>query len=106
MIEIDVTSPDTFPLAQARMMLPAGRRGARPAMSTLVRWIEVGMPGPGGEIVRLAAVRFGDRWLTSKAALQDFAERLTPKPRAQTRTPSQRQLAAESATRELEAAGI
>ena len=42
MIEIDPLSDDVLTLAQLCTELPRGRRGAKPHISTAVRWIEVG----------------------------------------------------------------
>ena len=50
---------------------------AKPQISTAVRWIEVGAPARDGTRVRLSAIRCGGRWLTSRAALREFTERLT-----------------------------
>jgi hypothetical protein len=64
-----------------------------------------------GEIVRLEAARLGSRWVTSREALQRFAERLTPQlsdksvsPAPRTRTLRQR--ASERAGKRLEEVGI
>jgi hypothetical protein len=75
-----------------------------------VRWITSGAKSPTGEVVRLEAVRLGGRWVTSAAALQRFAERLTPRLDAGAapapRTPTQRARAAAKAAAALEKAGI
>ncbi len=47
----------------------------------VLRWILHSARNPAGEIVRLEAVRLGSRWMTSREALQRFAEQLTPKRR-------------------------
>jgi hypothetical protein len=58
----------------------------------------------------LEAVRLGGRWVTSREALQRFAERLTPdlgnRPAPAPRTPTARRRAAEQAAKQLEALGI
>jgi len=76
---IDVTNSDTLTLTEACRVLPPGRNGSRPHLSTLLRWIMHGVPAPDGRRVRLAAVRMGGKWLISRAALADFAEALTPR---------------------------
>jgi hypothetical protein len=75
---INITSEDTLTLTQACALLPRGRNGAKPHLSTLIRWITRGAPGPDGRRVKLAAVRIGAKWITSRAALQEFATALTP----------------------------
>jgi hypothetical protein len=69
---IDLRTENLICLAQAAKLLPPGRRGKATHVSTLMRWIN-----PGARGVRLEAVRLGGRWLTSAAALQRFADRLT-----------------------------
>jgi hypothetical protein len=68
-----------------------------------------GARGPNGERVKLEALRLGGRWVSSREALQRFAEALTPHtdtPASATRTPRQRRRASERAARELERLGI
>ena len=70
-----------------------------------------GVTAPSGEKVRLEGVRLGNRWITSKEALQRFAEQLTPAigdtpTPAVPRTPTQRQRAAERAGEALDRIGI
>jgi hypothetical protein len=69
---IDLRTETLISLAQAARLLPPGRNGKTTHISTLMRWINPGVRG-----VRLEAVRLGGRWLTSAAALQRFADRLT-----------------------------
>jgi hypothetical protein len=107
MIDIDITSDDTLTLAEACRILPRGRRGAKPHLSTLVRWITAGAPAADGGRVRLAAVRVGGKWITSRAALRAFALALTAREIVPTpRTPPQRRRASEQAAKELERVGI
>ena len=76
---IDLTSETLISLIQAARLLPPGR-GNRPATLTcLLRWVRCGVRAPSGELVRLEAVRLGPRWVTSREALQRFAEALTPR---------------------------
>jgi hypothetical protein len=108
---IDITTESLLRLHDATTLLPAGRGGARPNISTILRWILRGVPGPDGERVRLEGVRIGARWVTSREALQRFGEALTPrldgdKSGGPTRTPTQRQRAIDRATKKLEAAGV
>lgn len=111
MTDIDITDPaDTLTLSEACRVLPRGRRGARPHLSTLIRWITTGAPAPDGTRVRLSAIHIGGKWITSRAALQDFAAALTPqlqpKSEPMPRTPAQRRRASDEAARELKQDGI
>jgi hypothetical protein len=109
---IDVTSPDTLSLTAACALLPRGRNGAKPHISTLLRWILDGTPAPDGRRVRLAAARLGSKWVTTRTALKQFVEALTPRIGAGTesaptsRTPAQRARAATRAGEELDRIGI
>jgi hypothetical protein len=99
-----------IPLADACRLIPPARRGKRTHLTTLLRWILRGARSPSGEIVHLEAVRIGNRWMTSREALQRFAERLTlpldaPAPSVP-RTPARRKRASERAARELDQIGI
>jgi hypothetical protein len=109
-MNIDIISDDTLTLAEACRLLPRGRNGARPHLSTILRWILDGAPAVGGERVRLAALRVGGKWVTSRAALQAFAEALTPASRtcmpSQVRTPTQRQRDLKRTERNLDNNGI
>jgi len=107
---IELTTESTLSLSQAANLLPPGRGGARPTLGCVLRWILKGAKSPSGDLVRLEAIRLGGRWLTSREALQRFAERLTPrlegKPVPAPRTPNQRRRASEAAARELEKMGV
>ncbi|OAI41453.1 hypothetical protein AYO40_03080 [Planctomycetaceae bacterium SCGC AG-212-D15] len=106
---IDINSEDLLPLSAAARLLPPMRRGRPVSTSCLFRWIADGVKTPGGEVVRLEAIRMGGRWLTSKQALQRFAERQTPEREGQQtipRSPTSRQRAVERANRQLESLGI
>jgi hypothetical protein len=107
---VDIINEKPFPLAEATKLIPAGRNGKKCHLSTLIRWVEIGTPGPSGELVRLAALRLGGRWVTTRSAIQAFAEALTPKfsskPTRRHRTINKRRQAAERAGKALEAAGI
>ena len=75
---IDLANETTLSLTQAARLLPAGRGGRPMTLSGILRWILKGARSPGGQVVRLDAVRLGGRWVTSKQAIQRFAEALTP----------------------------
>jgi hypothetical protein len=105
---IDLTSESTLSLIQAARLLPPGRRGRPATLSCILRWVLKGAPGPNGERVKLEALRLGSRWVTSREALQRFAEALTPSLDAPTalapRTPTARRRAAEQSGKRLDAA--
>jgi hypothetical protein len=71
--KIDLATETLVSLAEAAKSIPPSRNGRRTHLSTILRWILHGVDG-----VRLEGVRLGGRWLTSREALQRFAERLTP----------------------------
>jgi hypothetical protein len=109
-----LTAETPIPLKDACRLVPPARQGKHTHLSTLLRWIIRGCRGPSGERVRLEAIRLGNRWVTSREALQRFAERLTPRtgvsptapPYPAPRTPTARQRAADRAGLELERHGI
>ena len=90
-------------------MAAAGRKcPAHPAHpATVARWIMSGCRSASGERVHLEGVRRGYKWFTSAQALIRFFDRLSARPAdaVTSVTPSDRRTAAESAARELEAAG-
>jgi hypothetical protein len=106
---IDLSEEASLSLTQAARLLPPGR-GDRPVtLSCLLRWILRGARAPSGQLVRLEAVRVGGRWITSKEALQRFAEALTPSldnTPPTPRPPSARRRASERAIKQLEKMGI
>jgi hypothetical protein len=106
---INLATETTFPLPQASKYLPNGRRGRPVHFTTLLRWVLDGVVGPAGQRIRLEAIRLGSKWVTSKEALQRFAEALTPavdEPLPTPRTPISRQKASERAAKELERMGV
>ena len=107
---IDLTCESVTSLSQAADLLPPGRGGARPTLSCILRWILKGARSPSGELVHLEALRIGGRWVTSREALQRFAESLTPPLDGNSaqihRSPTARRRASEKAAKELERLGI
>jgi hypothetical protein len=97
-------------LTQAARLIPPARRGKRTHLSTILRWILDGAKAPNGTVVKLEGVRLGGRWLTTKQALQRFAEALTPDLNAERaqppRSPTARHRASERAEVELTKLGI
>lgn len=106
---IDLATESTLSLSHAARLLPAGR-GDRPvSLSCVLRWVLRGARSPNGDLVRLDALRLGGRWITSREAIQRFAEALTPRlvdDARVRRTPTARQRASERADRALEKLGV
>jgi hypothetical protein len=108
---IDTTVEKLIRLHEAAVVVPPSRGAERTHISTILRWILTGTKGPGGEAVRLEAVRAGRKWLTSREALQRFLEALTPdleqaRATPTPRTPGRRQRASERAGQQLARMGI
>jgi hypothetical protein len=75
---IDIATESTLTLADAAKLLPSVRMGRPVSFQCILRWVQEGSRGPDGRTVKLEAVRLGGRWITSKEAMQRFAEALTP----------------------------
>jgi hypothetical protein len=107
---IDLTCEEPISLTAACRLVPPARSGKKTHLSTLLRWINPGSRAPSGELVRLEAIRLGNRWFTTAAALQRFAAALTPQPAdSPTRSPrttEQRQRATERAAAQLDQLGL
>jgi hypothetical protein len=107
---IDLANETTVSLAQVAREQPPGRGNAPCSLGCVLRWVLKGVRSPSGELVRLEAIRLGGRWVTSREALQRWAERLTPRldeePAPAPRTAAARGRAAEKAGKELEAMGV
>jgi hypothetical protein len=107
----NILQENVLSLTEAAKIPPPARGGKKCHISTLLRWILKGAKSPTGERVRLEGVRLGERWVTSREALQRFVERLTPQldeveDRPVPTTPRQRQLASERAAAELDRIGF
>jgi len=105
---IDLSGESLISLGQAARSLPPGRRGRPVTLSCLLRWVLSGVQTRTGRVY-LEAVRLGGRWLTSREALQRFAERLTPEPKdapTAPRPPNARRKASAAADAELQRHGI
>jgi hypothetical protein len=93
-------------LCTAARSVPPHRQDRPVSTSCIFRWMRDGVKLPDGTVVRLEGIRLGGRWLTSKEALQRFAERQTPRfdgPGPQSAKKSGR--AADRAGKELERMG-
>jgi hypothetical protein len=75
---IDLSTEATLTLADAAKLLPSVRMGRPVSYQCVLRWVKEGSRRSDGRIVKLEAVRLGGRLITSKEALQRFAEALTP----------------------------
>jgi hypothetical protein len=108
MMMIDLQSEDVVTLTRAAKLLPKNDRDKPVHVSTLYRWATRGV-GSGGQKVRLETLRLGGVRVTSREALQRFAERVTALedgdeyPSTESLNTSRR---AEKAEAELDAAGI
>jgi hypothetical protein len=114
---IDLANETPIPLSKIPKRFPhLGRDGEEGGMrlcfSTVWRWVRKGVKGPGGQRVKLEALRLGGQLVTTEQALQRFAENLTlhaevgPAQAATSRSQDKRRRASERAARELEEAGI
>jgi hypothetical protein len=108
---IDLATEQKISLAVAAAETPPGRNGKKTHLSTILRWVLRGAKAPDGSRVRLEAVRLGGRWVTSREALQRFAERLTPRvgdevPAPASRSHTRRRRESERAAADLKRLGI
>jgi hypothetical protein len=106
---IDLKTESILSLREAAKLLPPARQGRPVSFQCVLRWVLSGTRSPSGETVKLEAIRLGSRWLTSREALQRFAEALTPQARGDPppkRTPRQQRRDDERAENELTKLGI
>jgi len=95
-------------LSAAGRLFPGHRGGTSVDPSTVFRWVTKGTRTAEGRVVKLEAVRVGGRWLTSRGAVARFVAALTEaaspagETTAPSRTPQQRQKAAQRAAAALE----
>jgi hypothetical protein len=112
----EIIQGDALGMGAAARLIPKFRGGeghARP--STIWRWIVSGSKTPTGSIVRLESARIGNRWLTSRKALERFFTTLTEAsaptstdptpPVSSPRSLSAKRKRSEAAARKLEAMG-
>src|SRR5262245_24013204 len=103
----EIQSGDGLSLSAAGRLFPGHRGGTSVDPSTVFRWLTKGARAPGGQLVKLEAVRVGGRWLTSRGAVTRFVGALTAAadPGAvsapTSRTPTARQRASEKAAAAL-----
>jgi hypothetical protein len=107
----DLSREHLYNFAKAARFVPPARNGKKTHISTLLRWATKGAKGPRGTTVRLEAMRLGNRWVTSREAIERFMAALTPRPDAQRDTPGsrtaiRRQQASARAAEELDRLGL
>jgi hypothetical protein len=107
----EILGGDARSLAAVGRLLPARSGGRRVHPSTVWRWAHQGSRTLDGRLARLEVARVGERWLTSRAAVERYIRALTvlpagtPTPPPPTRTPAARRRASEIAAARLRAAG-
>ena len=105
---IDTRLEELLSLADLCSFVPPARGGKKCHLSTVLRWVLRGARAIDGNFVKLEAIRLGNRWMSSRAALQRFCEALTGC-QAATQTPrsaGKRRRASEKAGEELATLGI
>jgi uncharacterized protein DUF1580 len=105
-MEPDLSNETLLSLTAATKLkwLPTRRRGARPHLSTFLRWILVGVRG-----VKLKASRVGNTWCTTEAAIRTFfAESAsgTPRPPSPPSPPASRRASIKRAEAVLDKARV
>ena len=108
----EIQSGDGLSLSAAGRLFPGHRANGTVDPSTVFRWLTKGTRSPGGQTVKLEAVRVGGRWLTSRGAVARFVADLTAAtgptaaaPPPAPRTPQARNRAAERAVAALKKMG-
>lgn len=104
----EIQAGDGLPLSAAAREFPGHRGGRALNPATVHRWAHKGVRGPDGRLVKLAVVRVGARWLTTRGAVARFAAELTAAaapPAAPPRSPAARARASKAAAAELEKLG-
>lgn len=73
----EVLAGDSVALSRVGEAFPGHRKNTHINPATTWRWASKGTKAADGRIVRLEAVRIGNRWLTSTAAVARFVTALT-----------------------------
>jgi hypothetical protein len=73
----EIQAGNGLSLSAAGRLFPGHRGGESVDPSTVFRWVTKGARTPGGNVVKLEAVRVGVRWLTSRGAVARFVAALT-----------------------------
>jgi len=111
----EIVDGNGLSMSEAGKRIPALRGDRRTNPATVWRWVCRGHRLSDGSIIKLEAAKLAGRWLTSRAALARFLERVTaastpessnpipiPKP---TRSVTRRRTASEAAAARLDAMG-
>jgi hypothetical protein len=111
----EIVEGNGLSMSDAGRIVPALRGNRRTNPATIWRWVCRGHRLPDGSVIKLEAAKLAGRWLTSRAALARFLERVTaastpvppsdPKPVATPRSETRRRKAVDAATAKLIAAG-
>ena len=99
---------ELVPLSKIARRYPGARGAAASHPATWTRWILKGALGSDGNRHKLAATRFGSRWLVTESAVDAFFAALGTLPverTVATAKPLEQSRSAQAAARELEAAG-
>jgi hypothetical protein len=105
--EIEAGQGET--LTRAARRIPRSRQDRPVSLSCLLRWVLVGVKGPGGTRIKLEAARLAGKWVTTPGAIRRFVEAQTPDQDSTvpaSRTPCRRRRASERAGRRLEEMGV
>lgn len=102
-------SADLIPLASMASRFPGARGADTSHPATWTRWILKGVLGADGRRHKLAATRFGARWMVTESAVQSFFAALSPPTDTlilpEQPKPEDRRRAVELANRECELVG-
>jgi hypothetical protein len=105
----EIQSGEGLSLSAAGRLFPAHRGPGSVAPSTIFRWVKTGSKTTDGRLIKLEAVRLGNRWLTSRSALNRFVGALTaavdPAPQPPPRSATARNRASTAAGRKLKEMG-
>jgi hypothetical protein len=108
----EIIDGDSLTTSQAARLRPAHRGDGRANPSSIWRLMRDGVRGPAGTIVKLESAKFGNTWLTSRAALARFMMALSGQSTspdaeqpAPTRTTTARQKSSQRASAKLAAMG-
>lgn len=104
-----VLNEEKMPVAVAARLCGEYTGGSRLHPSTVVRWINRGVRLADGRRVKLDAVKFGSKLITSRQAIERFLAETTAGGMTggdTPRTPAARNRASEDAARQLQAVGI
>lgn len=108
---MSIINESVISLSEVQNIAPPNRDGSRINFSTSFRWATKGILAADGRRVKLEVMKLGGRLITSREAVQRFAEALTTacglaSTPTVVRTPAVRTKAAAAARKKLEEMGI